>query len=69
VADPPGAERIDIAAEINAARNALLAMSPEERASHLKRTAERMQEWPRKIGTDLAHHARCPVVRLATGRS
>ena len=34
-----GADRIDIAAEINAARNALLAMSPEERASHLKRTA------------------------------
>ena len=69
MADPPGAEKIDIAAEINAARNALLAISPEERASHLKRTAERMQEWPRKIGTDPGHHARCPVVRPAIGRS
>jgi hypothetical protein len=27
---PPGAEKIDIAAEINAGRNAILAMSPEE---------------------------------------
>jgi hypothetical protein len=31
VADLRGAEKIDIAAEINAARNAILAMSPEER--------------------------------------
>jgi acyl-CoA reductase-like NAD-dependent aldehyde dehydrogenase len=54
---PPGAEKIDIAAEIDAARNAILAMSPEERASHLKRTAERMQEWPRKIGAGPGHHA------------
>ena len=56
---PPGAERIDIAAEINAARNALLAMGPEERASHLKRTAERMQEYPRKNGTDPARVLPC----------
>jgi hypothetical protein len=51
---PPGAEKIDIAAEIDAARNAILAMSPEERASHLKRTAERGRE---KSGTDPGHHA------------
>ena len=63
MADPAGAEKIDIAAEIDAARNAILAMSPEERASHLKRTAERMQEWLRKIGTDPGHHAlRVPLL-------
>jgi len=66
VADPAWAEKIDIAAEIDAARNAILAMSPEERASHLKRTAERIQERLRKIGTDPGHHtkfAHCSVVR------
>jgi hypothetical protein len=56
-----GAEKIDIAAEIDAARNALLAMSPEERASHLKRTAERMPECPQEIGIDPGHHAICAL--------
>jgi hypothetical protein len=64
----PGAEKLDIAAEIDAARNAILAMSPEERASHLKRTAERMPEWPRKIG-DPGHHAICALGPQSADRS
>ena len=32
----------------------VLAVSPEERVSHLKRTPERMPEWPQQIGTDPA---------------
>jgi hypothetical protein len=34
--------------------------TPEERASHLKRTAKRMQEWLREIGTDPGHHSKRP---------
>ena len=30
---------------------------------------ERTPEWPQEIGTDPGHHARCPVVRPAIGRS
>jgi hypothetical protein len=50
-------------------RRSMLAMSPEERASHLKRTAERMQEWPRKIGTDPGHHAICALGPQSADRS
>jgi hypothetical protein len=35
-ADPPGAEKIDVAAEINAARNAILAMRPEDKGLALE---------------------------------